>query len=188
MIAVIAATTTLAALALTALVLIKVFEAPQPQVVQQAPVTAPVQPAAAPPPVAAPAPAPAPAAEPKQEEAKAEEKKTEEEAVDPSDLPTEKEEKKAAAAPVAGKVGGPLPKKEEKKASGPPGYLTVVCDPFCDSVSAGGKNLGPSPVVRAALPPGPHGVVLRRKGAPAKSIGVTIKSGQTTARRVKMGS
>jgi hypothetical protein len=83
----------------------------------------------------------------------------------------------------------PAPPAQPKPApgKGEPGFLTVVCDPFCDSVSAAGRNLGPSPVVRAALPPGSHGVTLRRSGSPTKSIGVTIVSGQTTARRVKMG-
>lgn len=69
----------------------------------------------------------------------------------------------------------------------PPGYLTIVCDPACDSVIAGGRNLGPSPVVRRALSPGAHSVTLRRSGSATKSISVAIVSGQTTARRVRMG-
>jgi hypothetical protein len=65
------------------------------------------------------------------------------------------------------------------------GFLTIVCDPFCDQVEASNRPLGASPVVRAALPEGAHGVTLRRAGV-VKRISVQIVAGQTTARRVKM--
>ena len=67
-----------------------------------------------------------------------------------------------------------------------PGYLTVVCSPFCDSVTAGGRNLGPSPVVHVPLPPGQYSVVLRRSGGATKVIPAVIVSGKTTAHRVSM--
>ncbi len=192
LIGVIAATTTLAALALLALVVLKVAEKPAPQqpavqVVTQKPeqpesIVPPAKKTAAAATAAPTATATAPAAP-----------------VDPASLPTAKpDEPKPTAAAKTSKPtttrkpsggGGPISvTKPPATSGGKPGYLTVVCDPYCDSVSAGGRGLGPSPVVRASLPPGNHGVVLRRKGAKTKSLSVTIVSGQTTARRVKMGS
>ncbi len=96
------------------------------------------------------------------------------------------------APPTPDKLVGPGASVAEAKpsvpAAGAPGYLTVVCDPFCDAVVVGGRNLGPSPVLRHPLPPGSHGVRLKKSGAPQQSLSVTIVSGQTTAQRVKMGS
>ncbi|MBX3130366.1 MAG: serine/threonine protein kinase [Polyangiaceae bacterium] len=192
LVAVIAAATTLIALTLTALVVLKLTEKPQPtqpvaMATQLAP-TAPVPLTAAPPATviptmtAAPAPtavAPVVADLP----------------VDPSKLPAEK-----TAAPKPPPVGtAPRPVATGFKsvptpatAAAPtpatgnePGFLTIMCDPACDSVSAGGRNLGPSPVVRRPLPAGNHSVALR-KGGTSKSIGVTIRSGETTSRRVTM--
>ncbi|HQF25263.1 MAG TPA: protein kinase [Polyangiaceae bacterium] len=71
-------------------------------------------------------------------------------------------------------------------AKGEPGFLTVVCNPFCDSVSVGGRNLGPSPVVNVPLPPGQYSVVLRRSGGSSKVVPATIVSGKTTSHRVSM--
>ena len=190
LVAVIAATTTLAALALTALVVLKVLEKPaaQPAVVAAPTETAqaPAQPAAtaAPPPASA---APAPVAS----------AASTAETLDPASLPEEKPPEASPAATTA-RVPGPLPAAATKApaataAAAPaagkaePGFLTVVCDPACDSVSAGGRSLGPSPVVRAQLPPGSYGVGLRSKGLPSKSLSVTIVSGKTSAHRVKMG-
>jgi len=69
---------------------------------------------------------------------------------------------------------------------GTAGYLTILCVPGCDSVQTGGRNLGPSPIVRAALPPGEHEVVLRAAGKSTKTLRVTLTEGQTTAKRVTM--
>lgn len=190
MIAVIAATTTLAALALTALVVLKVLEKPAPAPVPTvATVQAPTAPTA-PPPVATAEPAPTATATATASATAAPESET----LDPTSLPEEKKPETptatGTASPTPARVPGPLPKKEEAPAAAAtaPGFLTVVCDPACDSVSANGRNLGPSPVVRASLPPGNYGVSLRRKGASSKSISVTITSGKTTAQRVNMGS
>ncbi|MBK7580810.1 MAG: serine/threonine protein kinase [Myxococcales bacterium] len=90
-----------------------------------------------------------------------------------------------APAPAADDSPPPATSVEEAPRNGGPGFLTVMCVPGCDSVTAGGRNLGPSPIIRAALPPGPHGVRLRRSST-KKSFAVTIVSGQTTARRVQM--
>ncbi|MCA9633745.1 MAG: protein kinase [Myxococcales bacterium] len=187
MIAVIAATTTLAALALTALVVLKVLEkpaaAPVPTV---ATVQAPTAPTATAPAPTATAETPPPATAAAAPTATAAESET----LDPSSLPEEKKPETATGtgSPAPARVPGPLKPQEPAAPKAEPGFLTVVCDPACDSVSANGRNLGPSPVVRASLPPGNYGVSLRRKGAPSKAISVTITSGKTTAQRVSMGS
>lgn len=187
LIALIAAATTLIALALTALVILKLVEKPQEAtpaaVTPQAPIATQVVTVTPPPTATVLSPPPRPTVVATAEE------KPKEETVKPDDLPKEDKPKSTAAAPKS--VGGsglksvPAP---EKPKGGEPGFLTIACDPACDSVIAGGRNFGPSPVVRASLPPGSHGVTLRKSGMPSKSISVTIVSGQTTARRVKMGS
>jgi serine/threonine-protein kinase len=91
----------------------------------------------------------------------------------------------APAAPAA------APKEHEHTTSAPaapkaePGYLTIVCTPFCDSVSDGGRGLGPSPVVHVAASPGQHRITLKRDGQ-TKVISVIVVSGQVTAQRVSM--
>lgn len=191
LIALIAAATTLIALALTALVILKLVEKPsEPETAPTTVAAKPITPTPPPTPkVVGEQPPPKNTVEPYQAP-------TSTATVKPEELPKEapKTAGKTAAPPSTTKsVPGPAPAPTEKKekepaakTGGEPGFLTVVCDPFCDGVSAGGRNLGPSPVVRAALPPGNHGVTLRRSGSPTKSISVTIVSGQTTARRVKM--
>ncbi|MCU0690346.1 MAG: protein kinase [Polyangiaceae bacterium] len=67
-----------------------------------------------------------------------------------------------------------------------PGFLTIVCSPFCDSVVAGGRNFGPSPVVHVPLPPGSYRVTLRRSGSSTKVFQATVVSGKTTSHRVSM--
>jgi hypothetical protein len=197
LIAVIAAATTLIALTLTALVVLKITESPKdeqartngtqlpppPSLPATVAGTAPGTPAPSITVVPVPTAAPPP---------------TMEGAVNPESLPKETAAAKPATptpTPVAGggpkptpATGGGVPAPIEKPATpgkGEPGFLTVMCVPACDSVTAGGRSLGPSPVVRAALPPGNHGVGLRA-GSKKKSLSVTITSGQTTARRVTM--
>jgi hypothetical protein len=77
-------------------------------------------------------------------------------------------------------AGSPSP-----AASADVGYLTVVCDPFCDRILVDGRLLGSSPLVRARLAPGVHRVDLIRDSL-KKRITVSIVAGQITARRVKM--
>ncbi len=184
LIAVIAAATTLIALTLTALVVLKLTEKPTPQAAPTAQITAaPPQPAA----TSAPPPAPtapvATAAAPTGVPVAT--------AVDPTTLPQEPPKPKPAAGgapkPTYGgykavpSPAAPAPAATSKE----PGFLTIMCAPACDNVIAGGRNLGPSPVVRRPLSAGSHGVVLK-KGSVTKSIGVTIQPGVTTARRVNM--
>lgn len=187
LVAVIAATTTLIALALTVLVVLKLLEKPPEQsvVVSGAPTQtaqAPTQPTA----IAAP-PAVTATAEPTPVASATASAET----LDPTSLAEEKKPETAGSPPpsTAARVPGPMPTATSKPppaAKAEPGFLTVVCDPACDSVSAGGRSLGPSPVVRAQLAPGAYGVGLRRKGAASKSLSVTIVSGKTSAHRVKM--
>jgi len=99
--------------------------------------------------------------------------------------------KTKGATPTATGVAGPLPTATVKPeptapAGGDPGYLTVVCTPFCDAVIASGRNLGPSPVVHVPLPPGQYRVTLRREGGTTKVIPAIIVSGQVTSHRVSM--
>jgi eukaryotic-like serine/threonine-protein kinase len=196
LIALIAAATTLIALALTALVILKLVEKPSEPPVAVTPIgptratvvpTPPPTPKvmAGPPPTIVQTPPTIVQTPPTIEKP---------ETLKPEELPKETKPstpaKSVATSTGAGTTS--VPKSVATAAPAPgkaePGYLTVVCDPFCDSVSAGGRSLGPSPVVRRPLPPGNHGVTLRKSGSPTKSISVTIVSGQTTARRVKMGS
>ena len=67
-----------------------------------------------------------------------------------------------------------------------PGFLTIVCTPYCDDVVDQGRSLGPSPVVRVAVKPGQHRITLKRSGQPNKVISVIVVSGQVTAQRVSM--
>ncbi len=183
LIAVIAAATTLIALTLTALVVLKITESPKeaepratatqatlPPPVPSPTLTAP--PGPTPSITVVPVPSPAPTAA------------VTEKPVNPETLP--KEPPKSAPSPTPKSTGGgKVAAAPAPAGKGEPGFLTVMCVPACDSVTAGGRNLGPSPVVRAALPPGNHGVGLRA-GSKKKSLSVTIASGQTTARRVTM--
>lgn len=68
---------------------------------------------------------------------------------------------------------------------GDTGFLSVVCNPACDSVSVKGKKLGPSPVVRAVVPIGSQTVSARR-GRHSKATVVEIKKGETTTVRLHM--
>ncbi len=100
---------------------------------------------------------------------------------------TAKTAKTSATQPATGGVPtGATPTAKPPAGGGEPGFLTVVCTPFCDSVVASGRNLGPSPVVRVPLPPGQYSVILRRTGGATKVIPVTIVSGQVASQRVPM--
>ena len=86
----------------------------------------------------------------------------------------------STTATAAGSAKDPAKEKEE------PGFLTIVCTPFCDDVSDGGRSLGPSPVVRVPVKPGQHRITLKRAGQPNKVISVIVVSGQVAAQRVSM--
>jgi hypothetical protein len=66
------------------------------------------------------------------------------------------------------------------------GYLTVVCNPFCDEIMDGGRSLGPSPVVRQRVAPGEHRLTLRREGIAPKVVSIVVGPGEVIANRVSM--
>lgn len=70
-------------------------------------------------------------------------------------------------------------------AAGDPGFLTIVCNPFCDDVLDNGRSLGPSPIVHLSVKPGSHRITLK-KGTMSKTVSVIVVSGQVTAQRVSM--
>jgi serine/threonine protein kinase len=67
----------------------------------------------------------------------------------------------------------------------PPGTLTIISKPACDSVVAGGRSLGPCPVFGVSMPPGQHRVTLKRKGK-SKTIMVRVQSGKSATHNVSM--
>ncbi len=97
------------------------------------------------------------------------------------------------AAPTAVVATGPAPTgaaaavKDPKASAGKdePGFLTIVCNPYCDDVIDQGKSLGPSPIVHLAVKPGQHRITLK-KGSQTKVISVIVESGQVAAQRVSM--
>jgi len=70
-------------------------------------------------------------------------------------------------------------------ATGGTGYLTIMCVPGCDSVSAGGTVLGPSPIVRQPVPAGPLDVELR-SGKVKRRLRLNIVANKTAAHRISM--
>lgn len=87
--------------------------------------------------------------------------------------------------PVSEPVEASAP-KAEADGNEAPGFLTIVCTPFCDDVSDGGRSLGPSPIVHIASKPGQHRISFKRSGFPSRVISVAIVSGEVTAQRVAM--
>jgi eukaryotic-like serine/threonine-protein kinase len=75
--------------------------------------------------------------------------------------------------------------KEAKETKDDSGYLTIVCNPYCDDVLDQGKSLGPSPVVHISVKPGQHRITLK-KGGQTKVISVIVEAGQVAAQRVTM--
>jgi len=125
--------------------------------------------------VAVPAPAPAPA--PTETAAAA----PTETAAAPTPGPAPTGAKTAAAAPTPTTTTTSPP----AASSGEPGFLTIVCNPFCDDVLDNGRSLGPSPIVHLSVKAGSHRVTLK-KGDMKKVISVIVVSGQVTAQRVSM--
>ncbi|MFO0754903.1 MAG: serine/threonine-protein kinase [Byssovorax sp.] len=94
-----------------------------------------------------------------------------------------------SAAPTAAPAqAGTAAAKDPKAAAGgkdEPGFLTIVCNPYCDDVIDSGKSLCPSPIVHLAVKPGQHRITLK-KGTQTKVISVIVESGQVAAQRVSM--
>ena len=85
----------------------------------------------------------------------------------------------AAAAAAKDKAAAAAAVKEE------PGFLTIVCNPYCDDVLDQGRSLGPSPIVHLSAKPGQHRITLK-KGTQQKVISVIVESGKVAAQRVSM--
>ena len=89
----------------------------------------------------------------------------------------------APAAPVVANNGAATAKDKPGKEE--PGFLTIVCNPYCDDVLDQGRSLGPSPIVHLSVKPGQHRITLK-KGTSQKVISVIVESGQVAAQRVSM--
>ena len=85
----------------------------------------------------------------------------------------------AAAAAAAAAAKDKAAAKEE------PGFLTIVCNPYCDDVLDQGRSIGPSPIVHLTAKPGQHRLTLK-KGTQQKVISVIVESGKVAAQRVSM--
>jgi eukaryotic-like serine/threonine-protein kinase len=85
----------------------------------------------------------------------------------------------AGASAAAAAAAKDKPGKED------PGFLTIVCNPYCDDVLDQGRSLGPSPIVHLSVKPGQHRITLK-KGTQQKVISVIVESGQVAAQRVSM--
>lgn len=95
----------------------------------------------------------------------------------------------APAAPagtsVAAAGAGATAAAKEKPAKEELGFITIVCNPYCDDVQDQGRSLGPSPIVHMSVKPGQHRITLK-KGTQTKVISVIVESGQVAAQKVSM--
>ncbi|HEU4408001.1 MAG TPA: serine/threonine-protein kinase [Polyangiaceae bacterium] len=157
-----------------------VASSPPPAASAAAPAAAP--PAPSPPPEAAAAPAASPAPDAAGREAAP--------AMRPTSAPNRAPPPPRAARPAEPPRGKPQapapPPSDEPPATAPAanGFLTLDTYPWT-RVSVGGRALGTTPVVRVPLPPGTHTVVLENPEKGLRQVtSVTIKSGETTSRRL----
>jgi len=67
-----------------------------------------------------------------------------------------------------------------------PGFLTLVCNPYCDDVVDNGQSLGPSPIVNLEVRPGRHVLSLLRRGFGSKTVVVSVGPGKVSSTRVSM--
>ena len=75
--------------------------------------------------------------------------------------------------------------EEVQPASGPPGSLNLLAIPNA-TVIWRGRRIGRTPLVERAMPPGRHALVVRDDDGAERTITVTIRSGETTRRTVRM--
>lgn len=75
---------------------------------------------------------------------------------------------------------------KSEASNAPKGFVTVACNPGCESVIVDGRSIGPSPIVRVELPAGTHKLTLRRKGHQEKTVDVVVKAGELASLNVKM--
>ncbi len=95
----------------------------------------------------------------------------------------ERVEKPSGAGAV--KTEKPPPEKPAAADKEDPGFLTIVCNPYCDDVVDQGRSLGPSPIVHLSVKPGQHRITLKKDGQ-SKVISVIVVSQQVTAQRISM--
>jgi serine/threonine-protein kinase len=110
-------------------------------------------------------------------------------AAPPTDAPSASPTTSATDSPAGSGAAAPAaPDPASSSADGKeePGFLTIVCNPFCDDVSDSGRSLGASPIVKVPAKPGQHRITLKRAGIQQKNISVIIVSGQVTSQRVSM--
>jgi serine/threonine-protein kinase len=86
---------------------------------------------------------------------------------------------------TAGATAAAAAAAKDKPGKEDPGFLTIVCNPYCDDVLDQGRSLGPSPIVHLSVKPGQHRITLK-KGTSTKVISVIVESGQVAAQRVSM--
>jgi serine/threonine protein kinase len=100
-------------------------------------------------------------------------------------LPAGPRTSRPPAEPPRGKPTAPPPEEAPPSAAATAnGFLTLDTYPWT-RVSVGGRALGTTPVVRVPLPPGTHTVVLENPEKGLRQVtSVTIKSGETTSRRL----
>jgi serine/threonine-protein kinase len=67
-----------------------------------------------------------------------------------------------------------------------PGFITIVCNPFCDDVQIDGRTAGPSPIIRQPAKPGQHRITCKRAGAATKVISIMVVAGQVSPAKVRM--
>lgn len=91
----------------------------------------------------------------------------------------------SASAAAAASASAAAAASASAKAAKEQGFLTVICNPYCDDVLDGGKSLGASPIRNLPVAPGPHKLTLK-KGAIKKVVNVTIVAGQETQQKVPM--
>jgi serine/threonine-protein kinase len=97
----------------------------------------------------------------------------------PADVRRPKPTPAAPAPPADDAPPPPTP-----SAAAPNGFLTLDTYPWT-RVTVDGRALGATPVVRAPLPPGTHSIVLENPEKGLRQVtSVTIKSGETTSRRL----
>jgi hypothetical protein len=70
------------------------------------------------------------------------------------------------------------------------GYLTVVCLPGCDDVYQDGERIGPSPIFKRPVVPGPHAIRLVTRGehGATKVVQADVPAGEVFMIREAMGS
>ncbi len=93
----------------------------------------------------------------------------------------------AASAPASSAHAAPPPSHPPAPAAPPKGHLTIICDPACDEVLDGRASLGPSPIFKRPVAPGPHHLILKVNDPKAeKAVDVTVGTDGVTVVKQSM--